>query len=186
MFVPCFVMQYFVSFLVLQSSWWGRGSFALVVFLASCNCYCSVAFLHGAMDWSAVCDCGISLICSLTFLFIRSPTINECIWKSIITCKYFMWYSKGAKSVTPFNVTDSSDAVSNKLMLYADDTAILIANKCVLSIKTTYYRINLGLRNTNFSVFRQTILFGYRPWLKTHSSLSITCKCIAIGATKYG
>ena len=24
-----------------------------------CNCYCSVALPHGAVGWSAVCDCGI-------------------------------------------------------------------------------------------------------------------------------
>ena len=27
------------------------------VFLVSCNPYCSVALTHGAMGWSAVCDC---------------------------------------------------------------------------------------------------------------------------------
>ena len=26
----------------------------------SCYCKCSVAFPHGAVVWSAVCDCGIS------------------------------------------------------------------------------------------------------------------------------
>ena len=34
--------------------------FALFVFLASCGCYCSAALPHGAVGWSAVCDCGIS------------------------------------------------------------------------------------------------------------------------------
>ena len=29
MFVPCFVVQCFVSFLVLQSSWWGSESWLL-------------------------------------------------------------------------------------------------------------------------------------------------------------
>ena len=33
----------------------------------SCFCYCSVALPHGAMGWSAVCDCGISLSYSLAF-----------------------------------------------------------------------------------------------------------------------
>ena len=55
-------MQYVVSFLDLQSSWWGRGSWLLtcVVFLMPCDCYCSVAVPHGAVGWSAVCDGGIS------------------------------------------------------------------------------------------------------------------------------
>ena len=34
------------------------GCFALIVFLMSCDCKYSVA--HGAVGWSAVCDCGIS------------------------------------------------------------------------------------------------------------------------------
>ena len=32
----------------------------LIVFLMFCDCKCSVTLLHGAMDWSAVCDSGIS------------------------------------------------------------------------------------------------------------------------------
>ena len=36
----------------------------------SCFCYCSVALPHGAMGWSAVCDCGISLSYSLAFFLI--------------------------------------------------------------------------------------------------------------------
>ena len=37
-----------------------REQVALIVFLMSCDCMGSVALLHGALDWSAVCDCGIS------------------------------------------------------------------------------------------------------------------------------
>ena len=29
-------------------------AYRVVVFLVSCDCYCSVALLHGAMGWSAV------------------------------------------------------------------------------------------------------------------------------------
>ena len=37
-FVPCFVVHCYVSFLVLQSSWWGRESWLLYfVFLVSCS-----------------------------------------------------------------------------------------------------------------------------------------------------
>ena len=59
--VLCFAVRYFVSILVLQSSRWGRerdGSFALLVFLVSPDCY--VALPHDATGLSAVCDCGIS------------------------------------------------------------------------------------------------------------------------------
>ena len=34
--------------------------YALVVFLLSCDCWCSVSLPYGAVSWSAVCDCGIS------------------------------------------------------------------------------------------------------------------------------
>ena len=71
MCVPCFVMQYFVSFLALQSSCWGReraASFTLIVFLITRDCYCSIAFPHGAVGWSAVHDCGISWSDSLIIL----------------------------------------------------------------------------------------------------------------------
>ena len=35
------------------------GCFTLMFFLKHCGCYCSVALPHGAVGWSAVCDCGI-------------------------------------------------------------------------------------------------------------------------------
>ena len=54
-------MRYFVSFLVCY--YLGEeeraGCFAFIVLLVSCYCKCSVALSHGAMGWSAVCDCGI-------------------------------------------------------------------------------------------------------------------------------
>ena len=51
--VLCFVVRYFVSFLVLQSS-----CFALFVFLVSRGC--NVALPHDATGLAAVFDCGIS------------------------------------------------------------------------------------------------------------------------------
>ena len=36
------------------------GCFALSVLQMDCDCYCSLTLPHGAMGWSAVCDCGIS------------------------------------------------------------------------------------------------------------------------------
>ena len=59
--VLCFVVHYFVSIPVLQSSRWEReraGCFALFVLLVSHDC--CVALLHDATGLSAVCDCGIS------------------------------------------------------------------------------------------------------------------------------
>ena len=64
----CLVMQYFVSFLVLQSSHWGRESWQhyfyclldsmwLLWFFATLPC--------GAVGWSAVCDCALSWSYSL-------------------------------------------------------------------------------------------------------------------------
>ena len=60
--VPYLVVQCVAVFLVLQSSWWGKESWLLYffVFLVSCDCYCYVAHSHGAMGWSAVCDCSFS------------------------------------------------------------------------------------------------------------------------------
>ena len=36
------------------------GCFAFIVLQMYCYYKCSVALPHGAMGWSAVCDCGIS------------------------------------------------------------------------------------------------------------------------------
>ena len=55
--VVCFVVCYFISILVLQSSSDGASCFAWFVFLVSRDC--CVAFPRGAMGLSAVCDCGI-------------------------------------------------------------------------------------------------------------------------------
>ena len=62
MFGPCFVIQYFMSVLFCNHLDWeeSAGCFALTVFLMSCDSQCSVALPHGAVGWSAVCDCGIS------------------------------------------------------------------------------------------------------------------------------
>ena len=36
------------------------GCFAFIALQISCYCRCSVALYHGALGWSALCDCGIS------------------------------------------------------------------------------------------------------------------------------
>ena len=43
------------------------GCFAIIVLQMYCYHKCSVAVPHGAVGWSAVCDCGISWSYSLTF-----------------------------------------------------------------------------------------------------------------------
>ena len=58
-------MHCFVSILVLRSSWEGEGEekagrFAGIVLQMYCYNTFSVALPHGAVGWSAVCDCGIS------------------------------------------------------------------------------------------------------------------------------
>ena len=47
-------------FVVLQSSKRGRVCFPFIALRMSCYCICSVNLPHGAVGWSAVCDCGIS------------------------------------------------------------------------------------------------------------------------------
>ena len=79
--VLCFSMHYFMSFLVLQSSWRGRESWLLCFFVFWMSCYfkSSVALLHSAVGWAAVCDCGISWSYSLTFWVVCSTigTMNS-------------------------------------------------------------------------------------------------------------
>ena len=53
MYVLCFVVHCFVSFLqVVQSE--RAGCFALIVLPVSCDSYCYVALPQSAVDWSAV------------------------------------------------------------------------------------------------------------------------------------
>ena len=67
----CFIFQYFVSILVLQSARWGRESWLFYVY-SDLNVKSLLSFLTPscvAMSWSLVCDCDISLsyLCLLTF-----------------------------------------------------------------------------------------------------------------------
>ena len=102
--VPCFVVSYFVSILVLQSSWWGRESWLLAKFVFLVSRDCCVALPHDATGLSAVCKCGISRSYSLTifywFLIFATALIfvvasfgrkplsllhNQCVWT---TCEH--------------------------------------------------------------------------------------------------
>ena len=52
---PCYVIQYVVSFLVLQSSHWGKELIALFYYLLGrCGCYCSLSLPQG--DLGLQCD----------------------------------------------------------------------------------------------------------------------------------
>ena len=64
--VLCFVVRYFVSILVLQSSRWGRESWLLCFVSFPMSHDCCVALPYGAMGLSAFFYCGISWSYSLT------------------------------------------------------------------------------------------------------------------------
>ena len=75
----CFVLQYFVPFLVLQSTGWERESWLLYIccsltvmsLLSFLNFFLFFSgffvFCHGAMGCTVVCDCGISCSYSLFY-----------------------------------------------------------------------------------------------------------------------
>ena len=73
-----FVMYYFVSFLVCNHLDEEERAcyFALIVFLMYCDGKCAVALPCGAVCYSAVCDCGISLSNLLTFVNVHKTSFN--------------------------------------------------------------------------------------------------------------
>ena len=84
MLCPCFALQYFVSFLVLQS--YAGEERELVALLLLCSeCHVAVMVLgytRGAIGWSAVCDWGTSWSYSLIFCSLLSIThlsLNEMV-----------------------------------------------------------------------------------------------------------
>ena len=64
--VLCFVVRYFMSILVLQSSWWGRESWLLCLICLPGVSDGWEALPRGATGLSAVCYCGFSWSYSLT------------------------------------------------------------------------------------------------------------------------
>ena len=48
------------SFAIILKGEVKAGCFAIIVLQMYCYYKCSVALPHGAVGWSAVCDCGIS------------------------------------------------------------------------------------------------------------------------------
>ena len=68
---PLFWFALLLSFLVCNhlDEEERAGCFAFIVFRMSCYCKCPVALPHGAVGWSAVCDCVFFLII-LTYFFL--------------------------------------------------------------------------------------------------------------------
>ena len=48
------------SFAIILIAEVGAGCFTSIVFLVSCDCYCSVALPCDSVGCSAMCDCGMS------------------------------------------------------------------------------------------------------------------------------
>ena len=94
-------LQYFVPFLVLQSSRLGRESRLLYffVFLMLCRCYCSLTFPHGAMGWSIVCYCGIYWLLWHTHCFIFLIK-GLYLFKGCLSCQRFNFINKGLSFLT--------------------------------------------------------------------------------------
>ena len=70
MFGPCFVIPYLVSFhfaIILMGKRESCCFYTLIVFMMASDCLFSLAHPHGAVGWSAVCDCDISSSFSLNF-----------------------------------------------------------------------------------------------------------------------
>ena len=86
-------------------------------------------------------------------------------------------------------VNDMSGAVTNKLLLYADDSAILVADKNVSNIETVLQRelkvVHEWLIDNKLSLHlgkTESILFGSRPRLKAQSDWNISCEGTSIEA----
>ena len=55
----------------------GNECFTLIAFLISCDCYCSVALPHGGVTQSAVCDCGLTYFCFISFKIRDSVNLGK-------------------------------------------------------------------------------------------------------------
>ena len=103
-----------------------------------------------------------------------------------------MWHSSGINTgplLFLIYVNDMTGAVSNKLLLYADDLAILVADKCLSNIETILQNeleiVSEWLVDNKLSLHlgkTESVLFGSKPRLKSQSVLNITCKATVIEA----
>ena len=78
-----------MSFLGLQSACWD--CFTLIVFLLSCRCLCFVSIPRGAMVWSVIFDCGISLLYPFVFM-LGSRGVQRCFFFFFF---FFFWGGGG-------------------------------------------------------------------------------------------
>ena len=76
-----------------------------------------------------------------------------------------------------------SGAVENKLLLYSDDSAILVADKNISTVETLLQRelevVSDWLIDNKLSLHlgkTESILFGSKPRLRSQSNLKIECK----------
>ena len=76
-----------------------------------------------------------------------------------------------------------SGAVENKLLLYADDSAILVADKNIFTVETLLQRelevVSDWLIDNKLSLHlgkTKSILFVSKPGLRSQSNLKIECK----------
>lgn len=84
-------------------------------------------------------------------------------------------------------VNDMSGVVENKLLLYADDSAILVADKDISTVEnllqTELQIVSEWLIDNKLSLHlgkTESILFGSKPRLRSRSNLKIECKGSAI------
>ena len=127
------------------------------------------------------------------FIWSSTASVCGCIWNSIsshanISCGLPQGSIQG-HLLFLFYVNDMSGAVSNQLLLYADDSAILVADKCASNIEHILQNeleiVSEWLVDNKLSLHlgkTECILFGSRPRLKSQSVLCITCKGTAIEA----
>ena len=76
-----------------------------------------------------------------------------------------------------------SAKVENKLLLYADDSAIFVADKNIFTVETLLQRelevVSDSLIDNKLSLHldkTESILFGSKPRLRSQSNLKIECK----------
>ena len=88
-------------------------------------------------------------------------------------------------------VNDMAGALDQKLLLYADDSAILVSDKDVTNIESLLQKelavVSEWLIDNKLSLHlgkTESILFGSRPRLKSKSVLNISCKGTAIEGQK--
>ena len=80
-------------------------------------------------------------------------------------------------------VNDMSSAVENKLLLYADDSAILVADKNISTVETLLQRelevVSDWLIDNKLSLHlgkTESIVFGSKPRVRSQSNLKTECK----------